>query len=259
MAQAINGTLPGQGGRVAACMPRLPTIINNTNLYTDITRPTLPGVGQTWPAGTIVRQVYLNERIDGVTGAPMGMQLNGVPFEYKVTETPKDGSVEVWRFINLTVDAHPLHPHLVRHLIVGRERFDSRGFLAALCGNAACSPGPAPGMEMQSIPDVEPFLIKPGLQYNNTLPDSGWKDASQVPPGMVTTIVARWAGRWTAAATANQANAPGTFLCPTGAECVGTNAANWLFEPVTSGPFVWHCHINSHEDSEMMRTSLVVP
>ncbi|MFL5261601.1 MAG: multicopper oxidase domain-containing protein [Anaeromyxobacteraceae bacterium] len=22
---------------------------------------------------------------------------------------------------------------------------------------------------------------------------------------------------------------------------------------------MWHCHINSHEDSEMMRTSLVVP
>ena len=46
------------------------------------------------------------------------MQLNGVPFEYKVTETPKQGTIEVWQFINLTVDAHPMHPHLVKHLIV---------------------------------------------------------------------------------------------------------------------------------------------
>jgi FtsP/CotA-like multicopper oxidase with cupredoxin domain len=36
-------------------------------------------------------------------------------------------------------------------------------------------------------------------------------------------------------------------------------AAPFTYEPVTSGPYVWHCHINSHEDSEMMRTSLVVP
>jgi spore coat protein A len=47
------------------------------------------------PVGTTVRQVYLNERVDGVTLAPLGMQLNGVPFEYKVTETPTMGSTEV--------------------------------------------------------------------------------------------------------------------------------------------------------------------
>jgi len=39
---------------------------------------------------------------------------------------------------------------------------------------------------------------------------------------------------------------------------VGSNATNWSYPDVTSGPYVWHCHINSHEDSEMMRTSLVV-
>jgi len=40
---------------------------------------------------------------------------------------------------------------------------------------------------------------------------------------------------------------------------VGCAAAPWTYEAVTAGPYVWHCHINSHEDSEMMRSSLVVP
>jgi FtsP/CotA-like multicopper oxidase with cupredoxin domain len=36
------------------------------------------------------------------------------------------------------------------------------------------------------------------------------------------------------------------------------DAKTWTYPDVTQGPYVWHCHINSHEDSEMMRTSLVV-
>jgi FtsP/CotA-like multicopper oxidase with cupredoxin domain len=260
MTEALTGT-GAFAPRVAACMPRYPHIIPAmTDIYAGLPRPALPATIDGWPAGTIVRQVYLNERIDGVTQAPMGMQLNGVPFEYKVTETPRQNSVEIWRFVNLTVDAHPMHPHLVKHQIVGREKFNVRGFLSALCGTAACSPGPAPGMEMQSIPDVEPFLYKPGNSYSFLYPDGGWKDASQVPPGQVTTIVARWEARWTPAQTAAAATAPGTAGCPNGASsCAGSAAAGWTYEPVTSGPYVWHCHINSHEDSEMMRTSLVVP
>ena len=69
---------------------------------------------------------------------------------------------------------------------------------------------------------------------------------------MVTTIIADWTPRWNAAGAPN---APGTAGCPNGTDGC---AAPYVYEPVTSGPYVWHCHINSHEDSEMMRTSLVV-
>jgi Multicopper oxidase len=31
------------------------------------------------------------------------------------------------------------------------------------------------------------------------------------------------------------------------------------WEPVTAGPYVWHCHIVDHEDNEMMRPVLVLP
>jgi FtsP/CotA-like multicopper oxidase with cupredoxin domain len=222
--------------------------------------------------------MYLNEHVDGTTLMPLGMQINGVPFEYKVTETPKKGTIEVWKIINLTVDAHPMHPHLVKHQMVERQRFNVGAYKRALCGSTTCQPGTAPGPEMQVVPDITATL--PGAPLTNTfltgLPipvlstdaNGGWKDASMAMPGEVTTIIARWDGGW-ATAGATGGAAPGTAGGITDlASCGGVTAiagagagcaAPWNYESVTSGPYVWHCHINSHEDSEMMRTSLVVP
>jgi FtsP/CotA-like multicopper oxidase with cupredoxin domain len=250
------------------CMPADPSFVTGAAAEFDagdVRAPLLPPPGVvpapalTFPAGTIVRQVYLNEKVDGATATPLGMQLNGVPFEYKVTETPKQGSKEVWQFVNLTVDAHPMHPHLVRHLVVARQAFNVGRYKATLCGSTTCQPGTAPGNEMQVVPDVNGLNVA-GLAYLTGAPtyvyptsvEGGFKDAVQAPPGMVTTIVADWSPRWNAAGTAN---APGTAGCPNGTPGC---AAPYVYEPVTSGPYVWHCHINSHEDSEMMRTSLVV-
>jgi FtsP/CotA-like multicopper oxidase with cupredoxin domain len=215
-------------------------------------------------ATTTRRQLYLNERVDGLTLAPMGMQLNGVPFEYKVTETPRVGNIEVWDLINLTVDAHPMHPHLVAHQIIQRQNLNVGAYKRALCGSATCQPGPAPGGEMQVVPNpADPLVAALGTTINpvtTASPEGGFKDATQAPPGFVTTIVAKWGARWAgsgdAGFPAGAANAPGTAGCPNG--MAGCGGPPWTYETVTSGPYVWHCHINSHEDSEMMRTSLVV-
>jgi len=202
-------------------------------------------------AGTIVRQVFLNEKVDGTTLASLGLQLNGVPFEYKVTETPKKGTREVWYLINTTVDAHPMHPHLVKHQIVARWPFNLAAFKTALCGSNKCEPGTTPGGMQQLIPDVTPFLNATGPVA--PMPEeAGWKDASRAMPNNVHIIVADWTPRWN---DVGAPNAPGTAGCPAGTTGC---AAPYVFEDVTTGPYVWHCHINSHEDSEMMRTSLVV-
>jgi FtsP/CotA-like multicopper oxidase with cupredoxin domain len=224
----------------AACMPANPALQPADPNFVDL-RPAV--------AGSVVRQVYLNERVDGITAAPFGMQLNGVPFEYKVTETPRKGTKEVWQFINLTVDAHPMHPHLVSHQIVSRQAFNVGGYKALLCGNKNCQPGPVPGNEMQAVPDVTPLLTPGPTPVTAASVEGGRKDASQVPPGMVTTIIADWSPRWPASASPS---APGQGTV------TSTDATTWAYEDVTRGPYVWHCHINSHEDSEMMRTSLVV-
>ena len=74
---------------------------------------------------------------------------------------------------------------------------------------------------------------------------------------MVTTIVADWAPRWPSTTLAGSVTAPGA--CTTGCSASVGAGGQFVYQDVTSGPYVWHCHINSHEDSEMMRTSLVVP
>ncbi len=212
----------------------------------------------TVPSATIpVRQVYLNEKVDGVTLMSLGLQLNGVPFEYKVTETPKKGTTEIWQFINTTVDAHPMHPHLVKHQIISRQPFNVGQYKALLCGSPQCQPGPVPGGEMQVVPDVTKMLNGTLAPVTAASVEGGFKDATQALPGMVTTIVANWTPGWspidplggTAPGAARGCTAGGTTC----------NAASWSYDDVTTGPYVWHCHINSHEDSEMMHTSLVVP
>ena len=255
------------------CMPADPSLVTSAAAefdLADIRAPLLPSAAivpappLTFPAGTIVRQVYLNEKVDGLTATPLGMQLNGVPFEYKVTETPKLGTKEVWQFVNLTVDAHPMHPHLVRHLVVARQTFNVGQYKAALCGSTTCQPGPAPGGEMQVVPNVNglnlagmPFLTGSPTYVRPTSVEGGFKDAVQAPPGMVTTIIADWTPTVECDGVRQRSGNGKLHVSATGPSALAQRPS-FVYEPVTSGPYVWHCHINSHEDSEMMRTSLVV-
>lgn len=184
------------------------------------------------------RQLYLNERVDPLTQASLGMQINGMPFEHGITETPKVGTYERWRIINATVDAHPIHPHLVRAQVVSRQGFARGEWLKVLCGSPACQPSAAPNVAPLLAPDVTPFLT--GSPVPPTADEAGWKDVMRAMPGEVLTFVARWDGDWKGAR----------------GECRPDDVT--CFEPVTAGPYLWHCHINSHEDSEMMRASMVV-
>jgi hypothetical protein len=92
-------------------------------------------------------------------------------------------------------------------------------------------------------------------------------------PAQVLTFVGKWDGGWkqgvlpdgsdvTAPGAGNPSCGNGnTGVINSGSCCSGSlcaSASSWVFPAVTTGPYVWHCHINSHEDSEMMRTSLVV-
>jgi FtsP/CotA-like multicopper oxidase with cupredoxin domain len=202
-----------------------------------------------------VRQMYLNERIDGVTLTSLGLQINGVPFEYKVTETPQKGTYERWDIVNTTGDFHPMHLHLVRFLVVQRRAFALNGYTSALCGLNKCGIfGGGAGGVMQVVPDVNLFygtnpVLAPAPE------ESGWKDTVQAPPGQVTTVIAKWDGSWTGADGACAMNFPNDPNYPS----VTYNATLPLcFEPVTNAPYVWHCHIVDHEDAEMMRSSLVM-
>ena len=115
------------------------------------------------------RTLTLNEYMDPKTRT-MLMLLNASRWHDPVTERPALGTVEIWKFVNLTEDTHPIHLHLVRFQILDRQRFDADGY--ATTGN------------MKLIGD--PVRPEPS--------EDGWKDTVQAHPGMITRIIVRFDG-----------------------------------------------------------------
>jgi spore coat protein A len=126
------------------------------------------------------------------------------------TEFPVFGSTEVWEIYNATVDAHPMHLHLVQFQILGRQKFTAT-VLPKM--NMAHNGSMSMGGKLTNI-RLKGKPTKPGLY------EAGWKDTGIMYPGEVTSVIAK-------------------------------------FERL--GEYVWHCHILSHEDHEMMRRFVVVP
>jgi spore coat protein A, manganese oxidase len=93
--------------------------------------------------------------------------LINAPWEDPVTEDPKAGSVEIWRLINTTGDAHPIHVHLVQFQILDRQPFDTSQYPARLVFT---------GPRVQPPPNEQP----------------AFKDIVKTFPGEVTRIIAKF-------------------------------------------------------------------
>ncbi len=98
---------------------------------------------------------------------PCGRQswtINGLGW-HDITEFPELGTVEIWRFINDSGVAHPMHMHLVAFQILDRDGFTK-----------------GPGGEI--LPDGSPQL-PPAEQ-------SGWKDTAMVGPNEILRVIAKF-------------------------------------------------------------------
>jgi len=84
-----------------------------------------------------------------------------------VTEMPRAGTTEIWRIINTTGDAHPIHVHLVQFNILDRQAFDLDRYPGDLAFTGPAIP--APSSERHAA-----------------------KDVVQAFPGEVTRIIARF-------------------------------------------------------------------
>lgn len=118
---------------------------------------------------TVTRTITLDEALTHI-GNPMLMVLNKKRWHEPVTEQPHLNATEIWEFINLTEDTHPMHLHLVRFQILDRRLFD-----------------------------VFAYRNNHGLHYlGAALPpepnERGWKDVVQCPPGLVTRIIVNFNG-----------------------------------------------------------------
>ncbi|HET9785046.1 MAG TPA: multicopper oxidase domain-containing protein [Terriglobales bacterium] len=89
--------------------------------------PRLPVPVQSVPAPARTRRLTLNE-YDDAHGAMVMMLLDGKRWEAPVSESPALGDSEVWEFLNLTGDTHPIHLHEVRFRILDRRPFDAEQY-----------------------------------------------------------------------------------------------------------------------------------
>ncbi len=131
------------------------------------------------------------------------------------TETPGLDSTDIWEIYNFTADAHPIHLHLVNFQILDRQNFeyDVTGTQTTTQHNGTTGEAP----EISNIRNFTSASV--GREYF----EAALKDMVTSLPG-------------------NPEGAP-----PTG-QVVRIRAH--FNKP---GRYVWHCHILSHEDHEMMR------
>jgi len=79
----------------------------------DLTNPAVPlGISLSW------------HDTSGVSTPVQVALKNGAIKTVNITENPSVGDTETWEIYNFTVDAHPIHLHLVRFEVVDREIFD---------------------------------------------------------------------------------------------------------------------------------------
>ena len=120
-------------------------------------------------AATVTRTITLNEYQDKV-GNPMVMLLNRKRWHDPVTEQPRLNSTEIWEFVNLTEDVHPMHLHLVRFQLLDRRTFDVFAY-----------------QMRKQLRFMAPAML-PGPE------EIGWKDTIQCPPGVITRIIVHFDG-----------------------------------------------------------------
>jgi FtsP/CotA-like multicopper oxidase with cupredoxin domain len=167
----------------------------------------------------------------------VGQMDGSIAWHSPTTENPALDSTEEWEIWNVTGDAHPVHLHLVNFEILGRQEivWDT----ATTEDDRVLDPdgvtAPAPNGNGTYL------VAQPVVQHNGLL-GSGFRivnlttggDVNQ-PPGYVE-------------------NAPKDMVTALPGQVTRIKAT--FDKP---GRYVWHCHILSHEDHEMMRVMHVGP
>ena len=165
----------------------------------------------------------------------VGQMEGSIAWHSPTTENPALGSTEEWEIWNATGDAHPVHLHLVHFEVLGRQEIEwdsntteddrviPNDLHAAPAGHGTYLVN-QPVVQHNGLQGIGFKFVN--LTYGPIVPqpaeyvENTPKDMVTALPGQITRIKA-------------------TFDKP--------------------GRYVWHCHILSHEDHEMMRVLHVGP
>ncbi len=195
---------------------------DNTVLPANLNLQAIPRLTPT--PGLAPRDVVLKENTDEFDN-PEEVLINAYHFMDPTTDFIKAGTTETWRLINLTVDAHPMHLHLVSFQVLNRQQFDVAAYMADWFSYLDSERSPV------LKPDPDNYLI--GAPLPPEPEEQGFKDTVKAYPGYVTRIRAKFA-------------LPATAIDS--------------YNPMTRnfGKWVYHCHILEHEENDMMRPFEVV-
>jgi len=192
-----------------------------------------------------VRYLDLQERVDttyamfdpatGTTSNRLQTLINGLRFNDPITEKPVLNAIEEWVIINTTPDVHPMHLHQVAFQVIEKGylrtdgtdgnyiRADGAGMMPFVNPDALIRSAIPPDPDPDTAPQDAIFTAAPNELFV-------WKDTVKVPPA--------------------QTAGPGTVINP------GYVRVRARFDIL--GTYMWHCHILSHEEFEMMRPFTVV-
>jgi len=120
-------------------------------------------------SATVTRKLTLEE-VDDLLSEPMVHLLDGKRWHEPVSEKPVLGSTEIWEFLNLTDDTHPIHLHLVRFQILDRRPIDVLSYIH------------------------KKQLIYIGDAVSPEPSEAGWKDTVRATPGASTRIIVKFEG-----------------------------------------------------------------
>jgi FtsP/CotA-like multicopper oxidase with cupredoxin domain len=165
----------------------------------------------------------------GLTG-----QMEGsIGWHSPTTENPALDSTEEWEIWNATGDAHPVHLHLVHFEIVGRQEivWDS---------HTNEHHRVIPNDDFDEPAGDGTYLERQVVLQHNGLHGHGFKVVNPTPGGVV------------AQPDGYVENAPKDMVTALPGHITRIKAT--FDKP---GRYVWHCHILSHEDHEMMRVLYV--
>lgn len=173
----------------------------------------------------------------------VGQMEGSIAWHSPTTENPALGSTEEWEIWNVTGDAHPVHLHLVHFEILGREEivWDSATNEDDRVLDPTGVNAPVPNY------DGTYLVTQRTVQHNSIAGDlatygMGFRIVNHTP-GVVVPTPAEYVE-----------NAPKDMVTALPGQITRIKAT--FDKP---GRYVWHCHILSHEDHEMMRVMHVGP
>jgi FtsP/CotA-like multicopper oxidase with cupredoxin domain len=186
---------------------------------------------------------YLGNAIDWPSTQPyidaglIGQMEGAVAWHSPTTENPALGSTEEWVIWNATGDGHPVHLHLVKFEVLGREEivWDSATNEDDRVLDPAGVTAPAPNGDGT-------YLVAQRIVQHNGELGNGFKIMNRTIGASIPTpmgVVENTPKDMVTALPGQVTRIKATFDKP--------------------GRYVWHCHILSHEDHEMMRVLHVGP